>query len=67
MLVLSRHPGQMIDIGEGIVVKIVSVQGQKVRIGIEAPRGVSVVRRELRERAPGLRPVPCVEGEADGT
>ena len=67
MLVLSRHPGQMIDIGEGIVVKIVSVQGQKVRIGIEAPRGVPVVRRELRERAPGLRPVPCVEGEADGT
>lgn len=67
MLVLSRHPGDEIEIGEGIVVKIVDVRGNKVRVGIEAPRGVSVLRRELRERAPALQPVPCCEEQTDGT
>jgi carbon storage regulator len=60
MLVLSRRQGEMIDIGENIVVKIVSVQGGKVRVGIEAPNGVPVMRRELLERAPALRPVPAL-------
>ncbi|UCF66057.1 MAG: carbon storage regulator CsrA [Acidobacteriota bacterium] len=47
MLVLSRKPGQSISIGEGIRIKVVAVQGQHVRIGIEAPASVTVVREEL--------------------
>ena len=47
MLVLSRKPGQSLILGEEIRVKIVEVRGQQVRIGIEAPQGISVVREEL--------------------
>ena len=47
MLVLSRKPGQSLIIGEDVRVKIVEVRGQQVRIGIEAPSRVSVVREEL--------------------
>lgn len=47
MLVLSRKPGQSLIIGEEVRVKIVEVRGQQVRIGIEAPSRVSVVREEL--------------------
>lgn len=53
MLVLSRKLGQSIEIGEGIVVKIVDVQRGKVRVGIEAPREVPVRRSELPPRNGG--------------
>ena len=47
MLVLTRRPGEEVCIGEGIVVRLVSMQDGKVRIGIAAPREVPVFRREL--------------------
>lgn len=47
MLVLSRKIGQQIRIGDQIVVTVVKSQGQTVRIGIEAPRDVRVLRAEL--------------------
>jgi carbon storage regulator len=47
MLVLSRKMHEQIVIGEDITVTIVRVQGNTVRIGIEAPRQVRVVRGEL--------------------
>ncbi|HET6882091.1 MAG TPA: carbon storage regulator, partial [Pirellulales bacterium] len=47
MLVLSRKTKQQILIGENIVVTIVQVKGQTVRVGIEAPRDVRVVRGEI--------------------
>jgi carbon storage regulator len=50
MLVLSRKPDQQIMIGEGIVVTVVEIRGDKVRLGIEAPREVSVHRKEVVER-----------------
>ena len=66
MLVLSRGRDEEIVIGEGpaqIVIKIVDVRGDKVRLGIEAPRAVRVDRREVRdeierERAAGTRQEP---------
>ena len=48
MLVLSRKIGECIRIGERVVVKVVSVRGGQVRLGIEAPAAVSVLRSELR-------------------
>jgi carbon storage regulator len=49
MLVLSRQRDESIVIGDNIVVTIVDVRGDKVRLGIEAPREVSVHRREIYE------------------
>lgn len=48
MLVLTRKAQQQIQIGDNITVTIVRVKGQSVRIGIEAPRNVRVVRGELQ-------------------
>jgi carbon storage regulator CsrA len=47
MLVLSRKAREQIQIGEEVVVTILQVKGQSVRIGIEAPRNVRVLRSEL--------------------
>ena len=47
MLALSRKPGQSIQIGPDITVYIVAVHGSNVRIGIEAPRDIEILRSEL--------------------
>ncbi len=47
MLVLSRKAREQIQIGEEVIVTILQVKGQSVRIGIEAPRNVRVLRSEL--------------------
>ncbi len=47
MLVLSRKTRQQIRIGDDIIVTILLVKGQVVRVGIEAPRDVRVLRAEL--------------------
>ncbi|MDA0772527.1 MAG: carbon storage regulator CsrA [Cyanobacteria bacterium] len=60
MLVLTRQIDESIVIGDNIVITIVGIRGDKVRLGIEAPRDVSVHRQEVhddiqreRERAQG--------------
>jgi len=50
MLVLSRRIGETIVINGDIQVKVLSVQGNKVRLGIVAPDNVSVDRQEVHER-----------------
>ena len=50
MLVLSRKESQRIRLGDSIVVTIVKISGDKVRIGIEAPSDVLVLRDELEVR-----------------
>jgi len=47
MLVLSRKTSQRIKLGDSIVVTVVRVTGDKVRLGIEAPPNVVVLREEL--------------------
>lgn len=49
MLVLTRKPDQSILIGGNIEVKIIDVQGDQVRIGINAPRDISILRKELMD------------------
>ena len=53
MLVLSRKVSERILIGGDVVVTVVRVQGDKVRIGVEAPDDVAIVREEIvgREQA----------------
>jgi carbon storage regulator len=50
MLVLTRKPGQSIMIGDGVEVQVLSVAGEKVRLGITAPRDVSIFRDEVYDR-----------------
>ena len=57
MLVLSRKETQRIRLGDDIVITVVRIGGDKVRIGIEAPREMLVLRDELEplpasEKAP---------------
>ena len=79
MLVLTRKSNQSIMIGDEIEISVLSVMGDKVRIGIQAPRSIPVYRREVyaaiqREReeegliapdAPVAEadPVPDIESE----
>ena len=49
MLVLSRKKNESIIVNDNIVITVVDVRGDKVRIGIEAPRDVSVHRQEVLE------------------
>lgn len=47
MLVLSRKKDEKIVIGDNISIMVVEIRGDKVRLGIEAPREISVHRREV--------------------
>ena len=47
MLVLTRKSNQSIMIGDDIEVSVLSIMGEKVRIGIQAPRDVPVFRKEV--------------------
>lgn len=47
MLVLTRKPNQSIMIGDDIEVSVLSVVGEKVRIGIDAPHDIPVFRTEI--------------------
>lgn len=49
MLVLTRKKGQSIMVGDGIEISVVDVNGDSVRIGVRAPREVSIYRREIFE------------------
>jgi carbon storage regulator CsrA len=47
MLVLSRKPNEALHVGDNIVITVTRVRGDVVRLGIEAPRDVKIMRGEL--------------------
>jgi carbon storage regulator len=47
VLVLTRKPNQSIMIGDEIEISVLAIMGEKVRIGIEAPRAIPVFRKEV--------------------
>lgn len=49
MLILSRNKGQKIMINDNIVLSVIEVNGDQVRIGIEAPANVTIYRDEIYE------------------
>jgi len=60
MLVLTRKLMEKLFIGDDICITVVRLEGGQVRLGIDAPREVSVVRAELLPgRDTGLKDVPC--------
>ena len=50
MLVLSRKSMECIRIGDNVVVSVLEIRGNKVRIGIDAPREIQVLRSELLDQ-----------------
>ena len=70
MLVLTRKSNQSIMIGDEIEVSVLSIMGEKVRIGIQAPRDVPVFRKEVyleiqQERAAEAAASGGVRAEVD--
>jgi carbon storage regulator len=49
MLILTRRPGESIQVGEDIEISILEIRGNQVRLGINAPADVLVLRSELLE------------------
>jgi carbon storage regulator len=59
MLVLTRKIGQEIVIGDNIRIKVVAIDGGRVRIGVVAPKDVVVDRQEIYDRRKQWDGVPC--------
>jgi len=49
MLVVSRRKGERVFIGDNVVVQVVDIDRGKIRLGIEAPPEVEILREELKE------------------
>jgi len=50
MLILTRNQGESINIGEAVTVTVLGTKGGQVRLGIDAPRQIKVLRSELLDR-----------------
>lgn len=64
MLILSRKALQQIQIGEDIRLTVVKVDRNQVRIGIEAPAGIPILRRELVGKARAIEPDELADAPA---
>jgi carbon storage regulator len=50
MLILTRRVGEAVKVGDEVTVTVISVRGNQIRIGIHAPKDVTVHREEIYER-----------------
>lgn len=70
MLVLSRKKDEKIIIGDGITIMVIEVRGDKVRLGIDAPKEISVHREEvynaIQKGEDGGKPTERKKGEPTG-
>ena len=67
MLVLSRKLNEAIVIQDAIRVTVIGIKGDRVRLGIEAPRDVTVDRAEVHQRRMSFVEVPISAGVCDGS
>jgi carbon storage regulator len=56
MLILTRRVGESLIIGDDVVVNVLGVKGKQVRIGVDAPKDVSVHREEIYDRIQAEKP-----------
>jgi carbon storage regulator len=68
MLILSRKVDQGITIGDEIEISVTKIEGDSVKIGISAPRSISILRREILEEMQSSNKAAAVSGKpASGT
>jgi len=58
MLILTRRVGETLVIGDDVTVTVLSVRGNQVRIGVNAPKNVTVHREEIYQRIQQEKDVP---------
>ena len=63
MLILTRRIGETVMIGDDIAITVLRVKGNQVRLGVDAPKHVSVQREEIYQRMQGETP-PETDGAA---
>ncbi len=56
MLILTRRVGESLIIGDDIVINIIGVKGNQIRIGVNAPKEISVHREEIYNRIQAEKP-----------
>ena len=50
MLILSRRPGESLHLGDHIKITVLSVKGQRIKLGIDVPDGMPVYREEIYDK-----------------
>lgn len=58
MLILTRRVGESLVIGDDVVVNVLGVKGNQVRIGVDAPKDVTVHREEIYDRINAAKDQP---------
>jgi len=48
MLVLTRRPGESIELGNGVTITFIAAHGRRIRVGVTAPQSLKIVRHELK-------------------
>jgi carbon storage regulator len=61
MLILTRKVGEMIRIGDAVIIRVLEVRGSQVRLGVEAPADVRIFREEVYQAAQNAK----ADGAAD--
>ena len=65
MLILTRRMGESLEIGDNITITVLGVKGNQARLGVDAPRDVSVHREEILNRIKADNPPEQGEGEGN--
>ena len=65
MLILTRKQGESVAIGDDIQVTVVEIQGKQIKLGVKAPREISVHRQEIYERIVGENLLASMASDQD--